>query len=1006
MEVQKKLKTPFLVILMLAAGLSSAAAQTPLPGCVPVTLDPSGSQLHSGLVVDHQDHILVTWFDSTETSTRILLQGFDRLGGRLGPVTVGSIYPLTRKSRPDLSVNYNGVALLTWADGVWPASYIFFRRFSMDGSARETNARPDAVARRMRGSEPSAGIDSSGVAYVVWQDETADGLDVFGARFLAADSLGYGAQDTATHQWVGTHRLNTTVNGDQLDPDIAVDRKGNSVVAWRDLNPDSTGIRFMVFDRLGHELYNQLLQPADSSRVTAVSPPSVIASEFLSRSSRFIISWVEVNGAEVPQLKAISIELQTFRAPYTATPDSVQTILDASPEVILDQPSLSGNENGDAALVWLRESNGAGSAWSYVFNLEQGILESGRQGLISPEGMDAIEPAAAVRLDGTFAAVWGAGDHGDADLWMQNFSAGGIIQDPMHVSPAGGSGELAGAAALVGHADQSYSLFWEGESGGEVTSIRHLDFSSDDRPAGSVQVLEPAAAAQRKPAAALSGGGRFAVGWQESGSSGYRVRASLFNADRTVQNPGLILEESSQVLLDGLTLTFGLNGALSAAWERWSPLGSSPELVLGHWDSLGVRTGSVRSVAGVARGGGRFASLAAGPAGYQMLVWRQGAVKGLNARIKAQVFGPTGTPVSSELTVSEPVAEFLGSTGRPLAVASSLTGRFLVVWQEFFGDRQRLYYRLYSERGDSLELPQGLGYRGVFNGLAATGVTAGNTNPAVAVDNRGDHLVLWVEKEMGGVARLLGCKIDSLGAPRGSTFQVPGVSMAALPCLSILGPDRAVLAWNDTTGASTRLFVQSLKITFYNLSGQLALSSGAPISARPVVHITGNVVDSVTVDEAGNFSFGTLTAGDYSLRAELNGRQLTLERSSFRLSGGEGGEVSLGRVKIMDGGPSGPSLPLAAQPLLYQNTPNPFNPSTTITFDLPAEWNAERVSLRVYDLRGALVKVLADEDFQEGRHSVQWDGSDAQGRAVASGVYFYRMEAGGRSLVRKMILLK
>ncbi len=996
----------FAALLLLAAGLSPAGAQTPLPGCVPVTLDPAGSQLRPGLVVDRQDRILVTWFDSTETSTRLMLQGFDRLGGRLGPVAVGSIYPLTRKSRPDLSVNHNGVALLAWADGIWPASYIFFRRFSTTGSAMETNARPDAVARRIRGNEPSAGIDSTGIVYLVWQDETADGLDVFGARFLAADSLGYGAQDTVTHQWVGTHRLNTVAAGDQLDPDIAVDRKGNSVVAWRDLNPDSTGIRFMVFDHMGHELYAQLLQPADSSRITAISPPSVTASEFLSRSSRFIVSWTEVNGAGVPQLKVFSIKLQINRTPPIVTPDSVQVILDSGAYITLDKPSLSSNENGDAALVWLRESDGAGSAWSYVFNLDQGILESGRQGLISPEGMNAFEPVAAVRMDGTFAAVWGAGDHGDADLWMQNFSAGGIIQDPMHISPAGGEGELAGAAALVGHADQSYSLFWEGESGGGVTSIRHLDFSSDDRPKGSVQVLEPSAAAQRKPAAVLSGGGRFAVGWQESGSGGYRVRASLFNADGTVQNPGMILEESSQMLLDGLTLTFGLNGSLSAAWERWQPLGSSPELVLAHWDSLGVRAGSVRSVAGAARGGGRFASLAAGPSGNQILVWRQGAGKGVNAQIKAQVFGPTGAPVSSELAVSEPVAEFLGSTGRPVAVASNLTGRFLVVWQEFFGDRQRLYYRLYSERGDSLELPQGLGYRGVFNGLAASGVTAGNTNPAVAVDNRGDHLVLWVEKEMGGVARLLGCKIDSLGGPRGSTFQAPGVSMAALPCLSILGPDRVVLAWNDTTGASTRLLVQSLRIKFYSLSGKLALSSGAPITVRPVVHIAGNVVDSVTVDEAGNFSFGALTEGDYILRAELDGRELTLERSSFRLSGGEGGEVSLGRVKIMDGGPSGPSLPSAAQPLLYQNMPNPFNPSTTITFDLPGGGKAERVSLRVYDLRGALVRVLVDEDLTEGRHSVQWGGIDAQGRAVASGMYFYRMEAGGRSLVRKMILLK
>ncbi|MCE5271072.1 T9SS type A sorting domain-containing protein [bacterium] len=993
-------------MLGLTAGPGGLRAQSASPGYVPVALDPAGGQLRPAVIVDHQDRLLVSWFDSTAGLSRILLQGFDRQGGRLGPTVEGSIYPTTRKSHHDLAVDFNGQAVLAWADGIWPVSFIYFRRFDTNGGAVEQNPRPDAVARRIRGLNPSVGIDSSGIVYLVWQDQGTEGQDVYGARFLAADSLGYGAQDTLTHQWVGTHRLNDTPAGDQLDPVIAADRKGNTVAAWRDMQPDSVGIRVIAYDRLGHEMLQRLMLPEDSSQVTALSPPAVSASSFSSTYSWFVVSWVEVSGSGVPQLKLYSIRLQINRSPTRITEDSIPAVVDAGLELSLTKPALSGNENGDVALVWVRNQDGGGSAaWSFVCNVNEGV-EGGRQGQITPQNMKALQPVDAIRQDGTFVSVWGDDAHDVSDLWMQNFSAGGLITDPMHISPSGGEGELAGAAALVGHPDLSYSLFWERQSVEEGAQIQQLTFSADDRPSGAVQPLQPETAVQRHPTVARAVSGQYAVGWQESGASGYRVRASLFGADGALKQAGLTLEQSAQNFLDGVSLSLGPDGVLSAAWERWTPLAGIPELVLAHWDSLGNRIGSVRSVASAAHGGGRYASLATSPAGNQMIVWREGAVSGTNARIRAQVFNSGGTPRGSELAVSEVQADYLGASGKPQVVASPLTGRFFVVWQEFFSDAQHLYYRLYSERGDSLELPQELGYRGVFGSLSTSGGVVGQTNPAVAVDSHGDHLVLWVEKEMGGETRLLGCKIDSTGAPRGSVFQVPGVRLAALPCLSILGTDRVVLAWNDTTGAATRLLAQSLQITFFALSGKLDLASDMSGSTSPaVVHIAGNVVDSVKVDTQGNFAFSTLTAGSYSLRVTREGRELSLSRSGFELAGSTGGTVDLGRVTVLGGG-TGPELPRVATPVLNQNSPNPFNPSTTITFDLPEGAALQKVALRVYDLRGATVRVLVDEQLGGGRHSVQWDGRDAQGRQVASGVYFYRLEAGGRSAVRKMILLK
>ena len=98
-------------------------------------------------------------------------------------------------------------------------------------------------------------------------------------------------------------------------------------------------------------------------------------------------------------------------------------------------------------------------------------------------------------------------------------------------------------------------------------------------------------------------------------------------------------------------------------------------------------------------------------------------------------------------------------------------------------------------------------------------------------------------------------------------------------------------------------------------------------------------------------------------------------------------------------------LPAAPGALrLHPNYPNPFNPSTTIRFDLPV---ASEVNLAIYDARGRLVKSLArGEAFDAGRHVLKWDGKDDGGASVASGVYHLKLQSKGTSQVQRMTLIK
>jgi len=83
--------------------------------------------------------------------------------------------------------------------------------------------------------------------------------------------------------------------------------------------------------------------------------------------------------------------------------------------------------------------------------------------------------------------------------------------------------------------------------------------------------------------------------------------------------------------------------------------------------------------------------------------------------------------------------------------------------------------------------------------------------------------------------------------------------------------------------------------------------------------------------------------------------------------------------------------------------PNPFNPSTAIRYEIV---ESGRASLRIYDVSGALVRTLVDRSHDVGDYQASWDGRDQTGKAVASGVYFYRLETHDYAQTRRMVLLK
>ncbi|GBD91519.1 hypothetical protein BMS3Abin04_02251 [bacterium BMS3Abin04] len=105
--------------------------------------------------------------------------------------------------------------------------------------------------------------------------------------------------------------------------------------------------------------------------------------------------------------------------------------------------------------------------------------------------------------------------------------------------------------------------------------------------------------------------------------------------------------------------------------------------------------------------------------------------------------------------------------------------------------------------------------------------------------------------------------------------------------------------------------------------------------------------------------------------------------------------------EITSVGGLGNSLPKRFE--VSQNFPNPFNPSTTIRYELPKE---AFVRINIYNLLGQKVKTLVNQEMQTGTYNTVWYGRDDYGNEAASGIYVYRVAASGHNISKKMILMK
>jgi hypothetical protein len=153
-------------------------------------------------------------------------------------------------------------------------------------------------------------------------------------------------------------------------------------------------------------------------------------------------------------------------------------------------------------------------------------------------------------------------------------------------------------------------------------------------------------------------------------------------------------------------------------------------------------------------------------------------------------------------------------------------------------------------------------------------------------------------------------------------------------------------------------------------------------------------------DSLGNFQY-KLPAGVYDVYAERVFYEDVIEYG-IEVFDGLFTQIAIPMIEIVDVG----DYEITKSEFLISNLsnfPNPFNPSTTISFNLK---NSSNVKLIVYNVKGQKVKQLVSDQLLAGQHSIEWNGKDNNNKSVASGIYFYKISAGKSSAMKKMLLLK
>jgi len=521
--------------------------------------------------------------------------------------------------------------------------------------------------------------------------------------------------------------------------------------------------------------------------------------------------------------------------------------------------------------------------------------------------------------------------------------------------------------------------------------------------------------AQLNPQIIPDGTGGVIMVWQDARGTYHNVYAQRVDAGGVIQwvANGVAICSPANYHVNPQLVSDGAGGAI-ITWGDTRSGSSGSDIYAQRIDPSGTVLWTANGVVICAATGDQFApEIVSDGAGGAVICWRTGGYTA--SRAYAQRVDASG----AVLWTADGVLLCSTSTSQwDPDLASDGAHGAIVTW---YDHRSNLNYDIYAQRIDAVGA--------ILWGSGAAAVSMARADqiyPEIACDGAGGAIITWTDSRNPSYTDVYAQRIDTLGNLMWGADGVAVGSAAgyqSLPQIIADGAGGAVISWQDARVSGFDIYAQRYDIGGTALWGGGVIVCSAADEQDNLALAPDGTGGAVIAWRDGRNSNDDIYAqrvdGLGGTRWVTNGAGVCVQGNSQDqvqvASDGEGGAIFVWRdyrtgassdiyataLTEYGTGVENPGAPSASY--LAQNFPNPFNPVTRIAFGIMAPG---RGSLRIYDAAGRLVRVLVGGYRAAGQYMEIWDGNDTGGRAVASGMYFYRLDAGPFTQTRKMILLR
>jgi len=1039
------MRTLLPVCLLLGASLLTGVA------LAQVQWEPDGVPIRQGVhlewsrsaVADGAGGLIVTWSDCRLGDRDLFVQLFDENGDAQwdsGGVAVCTV--TGRQEDPVIVTDGAGGGIIAWVDFRGGVEDVYAQRVDSDGQIVWA---PEGVPL-CTASAIQTGLrttnDGSGGMIVAWQDFRDDASgDLYAQRVLGNGTIAPG--------WDPDGRPVTAEDGPQEAPSIDADELGGAIVAWADQRAGSNGWDIYgqriradgsaawtidgepICDYLNDQEEPRLVRDSEHGVFVVwrdrrnASNGDIYGQRVDSTCTRLwdpdgLPICTESHGQEKPRVindgasGAITIWIDHRSGSFqedvyaqrlsgagdllwkVAGPDSLQGVPVCQAEGRQLEARLVSDGLAGTVVGWQDERNGSQNQDIYIQRMDSlGTPAWQLDGIpicdtTGAQGQPLLEPLGS----GMTAIVWGDERDGSLAIYAEKVDLNGVTQwtedgIQVHGGPAGN----ALYPSLVEGADRGALICWEdwrlGFAGARIYA-QYVDTSGVTHwTKDGMPVCPDGTGSQTFPASAQSGDNGMVAAWVDRRSADKQIYAQRVDDTGSLLwgAAGVAVAPTSDDQEDVRIVNIG-GSAFVCVWS---------DLRNGSFDVYGQLLDAV----GTPQWGGGGVSVTSAPAederpygviedmtGGVLVAWDGGTWDNHNVYLQRLDSGGTvhpGWPPEGVI-----VCEAAGNQENA-QIVSDLAGGALLVWEDLRGSDLDLYA---SHVDSSGEIQWKVPGPDSLDGIPVVQEVNDQSDPSIVSDGAGGFVVVWQDFRNGGDYEIYGQWIDHTGAAQWDPGGVPIVSASesqSNPFVTGDSGDSMVVLWEDHRGGVwSDIYAQAVTDFGTGLWGPEGL--GICVAA---------------MDQSDPIGIGDALRGAIVLWQDMRASGKTELHDLYAQRLIESGVLVLDQGDLKEG---------ANEVSLAQSFPNPFTHSAAIAYTVPYETGdggsrgsggaGARVSLRVYNIQGQLVKTLVEARQVPGRYRVEWDGRDDRENKLAAGVYFLRLEVGTESLNRKMILVR